>query len=47
VELETLLKNFMPMDEYGGGGDFEYNEGSEYLGEAVVEALKESKRYEI
>ena len=40
VELESLLKKFRPMDENGDGWDFVYNEGSEYLGAAVLEALK-------
>jgi hypothetical protein len=40
VELENLLKKFRPMDENGDGWDFVYNEGSEYLGAAVLEALK-------
>ena len=39
-ELENLLKKFRPCDEGGNGWDFIYNEGSEYLGEAVLEALK-------
>jgi hypothetical protein len=41
VELEDLLKKFRPCDEDGDGWDFVYDEGSEYLGEAVLEALKE------
>jgi hypothetical protein len=41
IELENLLKKFRPMDENGDGWDFVYNEGSEYLGEAVLKALKE------
>ena len=41
AELEALLKKFLPMDEEGGGWDFQYNEGSEYLGKAVMEVLKE------
>jgi hypothetical protein len=40
VELESLLKKFRPMDENGDGWDFVYNEGSEYLGAAVLEALR-------
>jgi hypothetical protein len=43
VELEDLLKKFRPRDEDGDGWDFIYDEGSEYLGEAVLKALKESK----
>ena len=41
AELEDLLKKFRPRDEDGDGWDFIYNEGSEYLGEAVLKALKE------
>ena len=41
AELEELLKKFRPLYEDGNGWDFQYNEGSEYLGEAVIEALKE------
>jgi hypothetical protein len=42
-ELEGLLKKFRPCDENGDGWDFIYDEGSEHLGEAVLEALKEPK----
>jgi hypothetical protein len=41
VELESVLKEFRPRNEDGDGWDFVYNEGSEYLGEAVLKALKE------
>jgi hypothetical protein len=41
VELENLLKEFRPRNEDGDGWDFVYDEGSEYLGEAVLKALKE------
>jgi hypothetical protein len=41
VELEDLLKKFRPRDEDGDGWDFVYDEGSEYLGEAVLKALKD------
>ena len=43
VELENLLKKFRPRDEDGDGWDFIYDEGSEYLGEAVLKALKDPK----
>ncbi len=36
--LRKALEKFVPMDECGNG-DFQYNEGSEYLGEEVMEAL--------
>ncbi len=36
--LRKALEKFVPIDEYGNG-DFHYNEGSEYLGEEVMEAL--------
>ena len=41
AELEAVLKKFRPIEEDGSGWDFQYNEGSEYLGEAVLEALKD------
>ena len=41
AELEKVLENFLPMDDEGGGWDFQYNAGSEHLGQAVIEALKE------
>ena len=41
IELENVLKKFRPLDEDGNGWDFIYSEGSEYLGEAVLKALKE------
>lgn len=37
-ELLTLLDKFYPCDE-DGNGNFEYNEGSEYLGELVESTL--------
>tara|TARA_R110000787_G_scaffold124191_1_gene235226 strand:- start:30 stop:392 length:363 start_codon:yes stop_codon:yes gene_type:complete len=41
AELEKVLENFLPMDDEGGGWNFQYNAGSEHLGRAVIEALKE------
>ena len=38
-ELLLVLRKFMPLDE-DGNGNFEYNKGSESLGELVVKTLE-------
>ena len=43
AELEKVLENFLPMDDEGGGWDFQYNAGSEHLGQAVIEVLQEQE----
>jgi hypothetical protein len=39
AELKEVLRNFLPMDE-DGNGEFKYNDGSEHLGEEVLDALR-------
>ena len=41
-DMYELLKEFLPMDE-DGNGEFQYNEGSEYLGKKVTELLAKAR----
>ena len=41
-DMYELLKEFIPMDE-DGNGEFQYNEGSEYLGKKVIELLTKAR----
>ena len=41
-DMYELLIRFLPMDE-DGNGEFEYNDGSEYLGERVEALLAKAR----
>ncbi len=42
-DMYKLLQKFLPMDEDGNGWDFQYNEGSEELGEEVIKLLSKAR----
>tara|TARA_R110000851_G_scaffold60415_4_gene139461 strand:+ start:805 stop:1137 length:333 start_codon:yes stop_codon:yes gene_type:complete len=41
-DMYAMLMRFLPMDE-DGNGEFEYNDGSEYLGERVEALLAKAR----
>lgn len=41
--MYKLLEKFLPMDEDGNGWDFQYNEGSEEMGQDVINLLAKAR----
>lgn len=41
--MYKLLQKFLPMDEDGNGWDFQYNEGSEEMGQDVINLLAKAR----